>query len=64
MADKNNKAVLNTTVDKEVKDAFNARCKTIGVTMGVALEAYMRKFAKGEIEITIKKNTVDVDFDD
>lgn len=64
MEDKNAKAVLNTTVDKDVKDAFNAQCRALGITMGMALEAYMRKFAKGEIEITIKKHKVEIDLED
>ena len=47
----NNKVVLNTTIDKDVKDAFSAYCKQVGFSMNTVLEILMRQFAYGEFLI-------------
>lgn len=56
-----NKAVLNTTVDKNVKNAFKNSCDMLGCPMGIVLEAFMAQFAAGEFNIKIGKNNVGVD---
>lgn len=60
----NNKAVINTTIDKDVKDAFSAYCKQYGVSMNIILEILMRQFANGEFRIKFEKNKLDLDLEE
>ena len=55
----NNKVAINTTIDKDVKDAFSAYCKQSGLLMNTVLEILMRQFANGEFRIKFEKNKVD-----
>lgn len=59
----NNKVVLNTTIDKDVKDAFSAYCKHVGFAMNTVLEILMRQFANGEFRIKFEKNKLDLDLE-
>lgn len=59
----NNKVVLNTTIDKDVKDAFSAHCKGAGFSMNTVLEILMRQFANGEFRIKFEKNKLDLDLE-
>lgn len=59
----NNKVVLNTTIDKDVKDAFSAYCKQVGFSMNTVLEILMRQFANGEFRIKFEKNKLDIDLE-
>lgn len=62
---KSNKAVINTTVNKEVLQAFRDKCDYIGCNMNVVLEAFMRQFAKGEFSIKLgKKSKFEVDLEE
>lgn len=60
----NNKVVLNTTIDKDVKDAFSAYCKGAGFSMNTVLEILMRQFANGEFRIKFEKNKLDLDLEE
>nr|DAP96072.1 MAG TPA: antitoxin [Caudoviricetes sp.] len=60
----NNKVVLNTTIDKDVKDAFNTQCKQVGFSMNTVLEILMRQFANGEFRIKFEKNKLDLDLEE
>ena len=41
----NNKVVLNTTIDKDIKDAFSAYCKQVGFSMNTVLEILMKRIS-------------------
>ena len=60
----NNKAVLNTTIDKDVKEARIAYCKQTGFSMNTVLEILMRQFANGEFRIKFEKNKLDLDLEE
>lgn len=60
----NNKVVLNTTIDKDVKDSFSAYCKQVGFSMNMVLEILMRQFANGEFRIKFEKNKLDLDLEE
>lgn len=64
MVDKTNKAILNTTIDKDVMDNFRVYCKSMGCPMNVIIEAFMTQFAQGQFVIKLGKNTVDLDLDE
>lgn len=52
----NNRAMLNTTIDPEVLEAFKAYCKEIGYPMNMILESFMKQFVTGEFCLKIGKN--------
>lgn len=58
------KAVLNTTISKDVLDGFRAYCKATNCPMNVILESFMRQFAAGEFIIKLGKNNCKVDLED
>lgn len=53
---KNERGVLNTTIDKEVLENFKAHCKAAGMPMNTIIEAFMSQFAAGEFVLKIGKN--------
>lgn len=55
-ANKFEKGVLNTTIDKEVLDSFKAYCKAVGLPMNTVIESFMGQFAAGEFVLKIGKN--------
>ena len=56
-ADKIERGVLNTTIDKDVLDGFKAYCKAAGMPMNTILESFMRQFSDGEFILKIGKNS-------
>lgn len=52
----NNRAMLNTTIDPEVLEAFKSYCKEIGYPMNMILESFMKQFVTGEFCLKIGKN--------
>lgn len=54
---KSNRAVINTTVNREVLEAFRDKCDYIGCNMNVVLEAFMRQFSYGEFSIKLGKQS-------
>lgn len=61
---KRERAVLNTTIDKDVLDGFRESTKRMGMTMGIAVETFMRQFNNGEFTMTFKKNKAVLDLED
>lgn len=59
------RAMLNTTIDKEVLDGFKAYCKELGLPMNILIQAFMQQFIDGEFQLKIgKANKLNVDFVD
>ena len=50
------KAMLNTTIDKEVFDDFKATCKATGMRMSTLLETFMKQYNEGEFTVKFVKN--------
>lgn len=50
------KAMLNTTIDKEVFEDFKATCKASGMRMSTLLETFMRQYSDGEFTVKFVKN--------
>ena len=53
---KREKAMLNTTIDKEVFEDFKATCKASGMRMSTLLETFMRQYSDGEFTVKFVKN--------
>lgn len=53
---KREKAMLNTTIDKEVFEEFKATCKASGMRMSTLLETFMRQYSNGEFTVKFVKN--------
>lgn len=58
---KNERAMLNTTINKCVLDSFKAYCKCAGMPMNTILETFMIQFVSGEFILKIgKSNKIDI----
>lgn len=58
---KNERAMLNTTISKDVLDSFKAHCKGAGMPMNTVLETFMVQFVSGELVLKIGKgNKIDI----
>lgn len=55
-ANKIERGVLNTTIDKDVLERFKTHCKASGLPMNTIIEAFMVQFAAGEFVLKIGKN--------
>lgn len=59
------RAMLNTTINKEVLDGFKAYCKELGLPMNILIESFMLQFVSGEFVLKIgKANKLNVDLVD
>lgn len=54
-ADRIERGVLNTTIDKDVLDNFKTHCKSAGLPMNTILEAFMIQFTNGEFVLRVGK---------
>lgn len=61
-AKQNQRAMLNTTIDKDVLDRFKVYCKERGYQMNTIVELFMRQFVNGEFVLKIDKNK-DIEID-
>lgn len=58
---KNERAMLNTTINKDVLDIFKAHCKGAWMPMNTVLETFMIQFVSGEFVLKIgKSNKIDI----
>ena len=57
------RAVLNTTIRKDVFDDFKTTCKKTGIPMNTVIEAFMRQFNTGEFYLKLGKEKIDVDME-
>lgn len=59
-AQQSQRAMLNTTINKNVLDSFKAHCKAAGMPMNTVLETFMGQFVSGEFVLKIgKSNKID-----
>lgn len=49
------RAMLNTTISKDVLDEFKCKCKENGIQMNTLIEAFMRQYNNGEFSLQIKR---------
>ncbi len=61
---KREKAMLNTTIDKEVFEEFKATCKASGMRMSTLLETFMRQYNDGEFTVKFVKNKSVLELDE
>lgn len=61
---KRDKAMLNTTIDKEVFENFKATCKGSGMRMSTLLETFMRQYSDGEFIVKFVKNKSVLELDE
>lgn len=59
-----NKAMINTTISKDVLDDFRNYCKEIGCPMNMVLETFMKQFAEGQFYFKLGKNKSEVCIDE
>ena len=58
---KNERAMLNTTINKDVLDSFKSHSKSAGMPMITVLETFMAQFVSGEFVLKIgKSNKIDI----
>lgn len=63
--EKQERGILNTTIDKEILEKFRSYCKAIGCPMNMILEAFMVQFADGQFSLRLgKNNKMNVDIED
>lgn len=58
------KAMLNTTIRKEVLDRFREACKASNIPMNTVLEIFMSQFSDGCFSIKIAKNQMQLEIDE
>lgn len=58
------KAMLNTTINKEILDSFRNYCKEINIPMNVVLETFMNQFSDGQFSLKLSKNQMQVDLEE
>lgn len=51
MAEK--KAVLSTTINADIMEAFKEKCKEDGVPMNVIIELFIKQYNSGKFEIIL-----------
>ena len=59
----NKRVPLNTTIDKEIFEAFKVNCKITGIPMNVLLETFMAQYNNGEFNLKFGRNKRDIDMD-
>ena len=58
---KRERAILNTTINKEVLDNFREHCKQINCPMNTVLEIFMEQFANEQFTFRLAKNKITLD---
>lgn len=51
------RAALNTTINKEVLEDFKRVAQESGIPMSIILETFMKQYAAGEFTIKLQKGT-------
>ena len=57
------RAVLNTTINKDIFDEFKISCKDIGIPMNVIIETFMRQFNDGGFYLKFEKEKKKINLD-
>lgn len=58
---KQERAILNTTINKNVLDNFRDYCKSINCPMNTVLETFMEQFADGQFKFKLAKSMLDME---
>ena len=58
------RAMLNTTINKDVLDEFREYCKQISCPMNMVLETFMKQFSEGAFTFKLAKNKMTLDIED
>lgn len=58
------KAMLNTTINKEVLDNFREYCQQINFPMNTVLETFMRQFAAGQFDVRLSRSHTELDLNE
>lgn len=64
---KQERAMLNTTINKSVLDSFREYCKGINCPMNMVLETFMEQFAQGQFSFKLiksDKNKMELDIEE
>ena len=61
---KQERAMLNTTINKNVLDSFRSYCKRINCPMNMVLETFMEQFAEGQFTFKLNKNKMSLDIEE
>lgn len=65
MADtKQERAMLNTTINKSVLNNFRDYCKGINCPMNMVLETFMEQFADGQFTFKLSKSKMELDIEE
>lgn len=55
------KAILNTTINKEVLDNFREYCQQINFPMNTVLETFMKQFADGQFDVRLTRSHTELE---
>lgn len=58
---KQERAMLNTTISKNVLNDFREYCRSINCPMNMVLETFMRQFSEGQFSFRLNKNKMELD---
>lgn len=61
---KQDRAMLNTTINEEVLNNFRDYCKQINCPMNMVLETFMNQFVKGQFSFKLIKNKMELDIEE
>lgn len=61
---KQERAMLNTTINKGVLNDFRDYCKEINCPMNMVLETFMKQFAEGQFTFKLNKNKMQLDVEE
>lgn len=52
---------FTSTIDGDIQKSFKEKCNQIGLPQNVVLEAFMKAFSNGELELKMKKSKIFID---
>lgn len=52
---------FTSTIDEEAQKAFKEKCSEAGLPQNIVLEAFMREFASGRLELKMALNKAYID---
>lgn len=63
--EKQERGILNTTIDKEILDDFKNCCKKLGLPMNLLVQSFMQQFVEGDFSLKLgKNNKMNIDFEE
>jgi len=61
---KQERAMLNTTINEDVLNSFRDYCKQINCPMNMVLETFMSQFVQGQFSFKLIKNKMELDIEE